>query len=270
MSTNARTPAAFDHDAVLAAARAYYAQEDEFVDVDYTFIAAGSVTRLPFVNRVDQLCDAACALVHNVVLLRTSPASDSRMSKLVFCSQLFGAGKTSFAERVAAGLNVAYDGKQSYVRLEGVPTNVYSADAAIAHMVIGAAEQGKVILPEDAARLRLPGFCALCSVLLFVQERLAANERVPGAVSRLFLHFDEFDLSNIKALEFEHLQNKTPIDRYNYVWRHMLLPILRQPNFHLIVTGKPSELALLGTGGDGSSPSLVHHAVLGTFDASHR
>jgi len=193
---------AFDQSALFAAAGAYYKREDEFVDVDYMSAAAGSVTRLPFVNRVEQLCDAARELIHNVSLVRTSPASDSRMLKLVFCSQLFGAGKTSLLKRVAAGLNAAYGGRQSYVRFEGVSVgDPATVDSAIVRMVIDAAEQGKVIAPEDAARLRRPGFCVLSSVLLFVQKRLAANDMVPGTVSRLFLHLDEFDLSNINVLK---------------------------------------------------------------------
>lgn len=190
------------------------------------------------------------------------------MMKLVFCSQQFGSGKTSFAERVAAGLKVAYGGKLWYARLEGMPANVSTADAAIAQLVIGAARQDDVISHSEAELLRA-GSCALSEALKFVQERLAANECVPGAISRLFLHLDEFDLSNIDVLEFEHLRDKSLIARYDFAWRFLLLPILRQPNFHLVVTGKSPELALLGTRGDGSLPSLVHHALLGTFDVDH-
>lgn len=261
--------AAFDGGAVLAAAFAYYRNEDGFVDVENSSVVFGSVALLPFVNRVEQLCDAARALVQNVTLLRTTPQGDSRMSTLVFCSQLYGAGKTSFAERLAAGLNAAYGGKLWYSRSEGLTADVTTADAAIALVVIRAAEQGSVITPEDAGRLRLPGFCNLISVLSFVQARLVSNEKVPGAVSRLFLHLDEFDLSSIDMLEFQHLKRSTLLDCYDYVWRVLLLPILRQHNFHLIVTGRPPELALLGTRGGSSSPTLAHHAVLGTLDVPH-
>lgn len=191
------------------------------------------------------------------------------MSTLVFCSQLFGAGKTSFAERVAAGLNVAYGGKLHYSQFKGLGAVFPSADAAIALMVISAAEKGKVISLEDATRLRLPGSCFLSSALFFIKSRLEANESAPGAVSRLFLHFDEFDLSLIDFSEFQLLPNPTLLDRYDYVWRALLLPILQQPNIHLIVTGRPPELALLGMRGGSSSPTLVHHAVLGTLDAQH-
>ena len=189
--------------------------------------------------------------------------------ELVFCSQLFGVGKTSFARRVAEGLKVAFRDRLSYVRLVSILANAASVEIAIARMVISAAEVGFVISRAEADGVRA-GSCELISVLSFVQDRLVANECVPGAITQLFLHFDEFDLSRPALLRaYKTLRDADSIDRYDDVWSDMLVPILQQPNLHVIVTGKPPELAILGTRVKGQSPTRVYHAVLGTLGESH-
>ena len=262
-----RLPAPFNRDSLLAAAHTFFAKEDEDVEVEYVDSSNGVVDRLPFVNRVVQLDRAARALLHNTsTALRRG--GDTQRMELVLCSQLFGVGKTTFAERLADGLNIAFEGKLSYARLVGVPVYARDVDAAVAQMVLVAAEKGKVISRAEADVLFEKQ--RLSSVLGFVQERLATNACVPGAISQLFLHFDEFNLSASALLRaYPTLRNADTIARYDDVWGFALVPILQTPNLHLVVTGKPPELAILATRDEGQSPTLVYHAVLGTLSDKH-
>lgn len=251
----------FDASALLESARAIYIREDDIVCIDQRDAANARVYTLPFVNRVEQLVLAADALLQNVQLALSK--GDSRRYKLVFCAQLFGAGKTSFAERLALGLKKAYGGKLVYARLEGIPTDSGSLEKAVARMVIDAAEQGEVIPTTEAESLR-SGSCVMSSILLSLEERLVSNSM------RLFIHMDEFDLSCSALLAaYPMLRELSPNDRYNFIWRRSLMPLLRSPNLHLIVTGRVPELAILGTLGTTASPCTSYHALLGSLDTAH-
>ena len=251
----------FDANALLESARAIYIREDDILCIDQRDAADARVYKLPFVNRVEQLVLAADALLQNVQLALSK--GDSRRYKLVFCAQLFGAGKTSFAERLAQGLEKAYGGKLVYARLEGIPTDSGSLEKAVARMVIDAAEQREVISITEAESLR-SGSCVMSSILLFLEKRLVSNSM------RLFIHMDEFDLScSALVAAYPMLRELSPNDRYNHIWRCSLMPLLRSPNLHLIVTGRVPELAILGTLGTTATPCTSYHALLGSLDTAH-
>lgn len=262
----AQHTARLDQNALLTAAHAFYVRENEIVEVEYTQISDGIVGCLPFVNRIIQLDRASRALLHNKSLVLS--CGDTQRLQLVLCSQLFGVGKTTFAQRLAEGLNEAFKCRLSYVRLLGLPASAPTAEVAFSSMVISAARRKDVISRAEAVMLRAD-CCALDEVLQFVQDRLVKNVGVDGAITQLFIHFDEFDLSSIDFDEYGRLSDKSPSSRYDFVWRRMLVPILLAPNFHLIVTGKSPELAILGTRAKGQSPTLVYHAVLGTLNNDH-
>lgn len=222
---------------------------------------------MPFVNRVSQLDRASQALLHNTSLALSG--GDTQKYELVFCSQLFGAGKTSFAKRLAVGLDAAFGGALSYVRLVGVQFDAPTLRIAFARMLIDAARQDDIISRVEAESL-LSGSCSFTEALKFVQNRLVENVGVPGVKSQLFLHLDEFDLSSPALLQsYETLRTATTTGRYDIVWTALLVSILQSPNLHLVVTGRPPELSLLGTREDGPSPTLAYHAVLGTLGDRH-
>ena len=105
----------------------------------------------------------------------------------------------------------------------------------------------------------------------------AANaERDDGSPTQLFLHVDEFEVESMSFTPyFPANAYPTALHRYYEVWRSALRPILFTPNVHLIITGRPVALAVLGLGGGGGvdlcsrAPTAVHHVVLDTLKVKH-
>jgi hypothetical protein len=103
----------------------------------------------------------------------------------------------------------------------------------------------------------------------------AANaERDDGSPTQLFLHVDEFEVESMSFISYFPADDyPTALHRYYEVWRCALLPILFTPNVHLIITGRPVALAVLGLGGGGGvhlrSPTAAHHVVLDTLKVTH-
>lgn len=260
----------FCADVLFTAASQDYARENENVIFSYNDVCLGHVTELPFVNRLEQLGHAAGALLHNKRLILSPSGFDPRQLTLVFSSHLFGAGKSAFAHRLFRGLNYAFKGKMFYALSMGVPSGAPSIFAAIARLVINAAERANVISNGESEALR-NGSCDITSVASVIQKRLSANDKDSSAISELFLHFDEFDLSRA----FESLTNAQLLSCYDSVWLHAFVPILLAPNMHLVITGRAPELAILGTrSGTASrylstSPTVAFQAVLGTLHSEH-
>ena len=224
-------------------------------------------------NRLGQLNQAASALLYNKQLA-LSENYDPRQLTLVFSSHLFGAGKTAFAKRLFRGLNTAFRGKMFYALSLGVPADSTSVVQAITCMVVNAAVCAGVISMHEAETLR-SGRSSITSVIHVIQTRLVSNEGKSSAISELFLHFDEFDLSHISLLQhYRSLREADPLTRYDVVWLHAFVPILRAPNLHLVITGRAPELAILGTRSNSASrhsshsPTLAFHAVMGHFIAN--
>jgi hypothetical protein len=117
-----------------------------------------------------------------------------------------------------------------------------------------------------------PRACCLSVPCFGVQ---AANaERDDGSPTQLFLHVDEFEVEDVSFISyFPADAYPTALHRYYAVWRSALLPILFTPNVHLIITGRPVALAVLGLGGGGGvglrSPTAAHHVVLDTLKVKH-
>jgi hypothetical protein len=109
----------------------------------------------------------------------------------------------------------------------------------------------------------------LARVLKLVSSRLTANAtKDDKSTTQLFLHFDEFNLgSDVVGKYFRDLP--TVLDRYYEVWDKALMPILRTPNLHLIVSGRPLELALIGRQQTGQVPCEGLHVVLGSLKEEH-
>lgn len=256
------------------AACADYANESEDVFVSFEDICRNRLTTLPFVNRLEQLGQAADALLHNKQLV-LSAAYDPRQLTLVFSSHLFGAGKTAFARRLHRGLDAAFHGKMYYALSMGVPADASSIVSAIARLVVNAAECAHVLTFAEAEALRT-GSCEITSVVHAIQVRLVANECGPTAISELFLHMDKFDLSHSLLLQaYPDLRTADVLARYDYVLQQAFCPIMRAPNLHLVITGRSPELAILGTRSGNSSrhtstsPTLAFQAVLGTLHSEH-
>jgi hypothetical protein len=221
---------------------------------------------------LEQLGLAAGALLHNTRLI-LSEGFDPRQLTLVFCSHLFGAGKTAFAHRLFRGMQAAFRGKMSYALSMGIPLDSTSIFAAVARMVINGAECAGVISNVEALRLTS---CGIASVVTVIQDRLITKENVVSAVSELFLHFDEFDLSNPAVLRaYPSLRSADSLERYDIVWQQAFFFILRAPNLHLIITGRAPELAILGTRAAttsrhvSTSPTVAFQVVLGTLHSEH-
>jgi len=220
-----------------AAACADYAHENDDVLVSFEDVSGSHLTALPFVNRLEQLGQAADALLHNKQLVLAADF-DPRQLTLVFSSHLFGAGKTAFAGRVFRGLNAAFRGKMFYARSMGVPADASSIISAIARLVVNAAESAGVITLSTAESLRT-GSLDITSVVYTVQTSLVSNESSPRAFSELFLHLDEFDLSHGSLLQaYSCLRSLDELAAYDYVWQQAFFPILCAPNMHLVVTGR--------------------------------
>lgn len=148
-------------------------------------------------------------------------------------------------------------------RSEGLDLDALNHKAAVARMVHDAANGALIIKPGDVDKDDLR------EVLKLVSSRLTANAtKDDGSPTQLFLHFDEFDL-NAEAVRWYFDKIPTVLGRYYSVWQYGLMPILRTPNLHLIVTGRPLELALMGRQGKGQSPCVGQHVVLGALKEEH-
>ena len=88
--------------AVLKAAQAVWTSAD-VVDLGKTGYEA-----LPYVNRLPALEAAAKALLRNLRKSASTMDTDPRLYELVACAQLFGTGKTRFAQRLSAGLTAGF------------------------------------------------------------------------------------------------------------------------------------------------------------------
>ena len=105
---------------------------------------------------------------------------------------------------------------------------------------------------------------SLARLLKAVSSRLQANARLDdGSTTHLFIHLDELDLG-LKDMD-EYFGSLELLDRYYTAWRQMFAPVLRTPHMLFIVTGRPLQLALIGRGLLGTSPTAAHHAMLGTL-----
>jgi hypothetical protein len=75
-------------------------------------VSRDGVTGLPFMNRQSNLEDALGHIRFNQV--SAVAGSRDRQYRLPFCAQLFGVGKTSFAAKLAEGLNAGFGGRLAY------------------------------------------------------------------------------------------------------------------------------------------------------------
>jgi hypothetical protein len=139
-----------------------------------------------------------------------------------------------------------------------------SYKAAVARMVHDAAVRTRILKDGEVNKDDLP------QVLDLVSARLTANAaKDDGSPTQLFLHFDEFDLDqrNVQRKYFH--DEPIVLERYYAIWQSALMPILRTPNLHLIVTGRPLELTRVGRQHRGQSPCEGLHVVLGALKEDH-
>ena len=147
--------------------------------------------------------------------------------------------------------------------LDGIPRHCGTEAGAMAWMVHGAAVRaGLTGLPAKDTDLE--------DLLEVVSSRLQANARLDdGSTTHLFIHLDELDLG-LEAMD-EYFGALSLSARYYEAWRQMFAPVLRTPHVLFIVTGRPLQLALIGKGlvEHGTSPTAVHHALLGSLSPDY-
>lgn len=144
-----------------------------------------------------------------------------------------------------------------------------SLESAVALMVHDAAPDAGVI-GDGACGINRND---LGWVLHTTASQLRANgTKNDASITQLFLHFDEFDLGDISMNKY-FAPTELGVDRYRTAWQACLVPILHTPHLHLIVTGRPVDLFLVGRGQATSGPRLPpcpsKHVVLGSLAQQH-
>lgn len=241
-------------------------------------VVGRQVSSLPFVNRIVQLVEAATALVDNQSMSKRGTC-DQTLRVLVMCAQMWGIGKTRFAEVLHLCMQAWYDRVTAptkprrviaYYRIGGIlnmhPARLRCAlGEAFVAMLQGACNRAGV----DVGPLPTTYAVAVGKV----SEALQKNDaRQNGSLTTdLYIHFDEMDLHSDEAVKaFEELElseGTDPVVKYHQVWRQFFEQLLMAPRIHLVVTGRVPQLALIATGWGSRPPTRGLHVVLQPLSA---